>query len=88
TREVYDSIIPSMVMNRDSYCNFLYPYLSEHFSRSVYLWTPLFNAEVIKQEMPDIMITEMLERFIEDLMIDNPPIVRHELDSMGIVIPN
>ena len=87
TREVTDTALPKMVMNRDSYSNFLFPYMSEHFERSVYLWTPLFNAEVIKQEMPDIMITEMLERFISDLMIDNPPIVRHELDSMGIVIP-
>ena len=69
-----------MVMNRDSYTNFLIPFMSEHFSRSVYLWTPLFNPIVIKEEMPDIMVTEMLERFLQDLMINNPAIMRQELD--------
>lgn len=71
--------LPRMLMNRDSYSNFLIPFISEHFSRSVYLWTPLFNPEIIKEEKPDIVITEMLERFIGDLEIDNPPIMANEV---------
>jgi hypothetical protein len=78
---VPDSTLPKLLMNRDSYTNFLIPFLSEHFQRSIYLWTPLFNPEVVKQERPDIMVTEMLERFIGDLAIDNPPMMREELDS-------
>jgi hypothetical protein len=73
--------MPKLVMNRDSYSNFLIPYLAEHFERSVYLWTPVFNAEVIKAEMPDIFMTEMLERFMLDLTMDNPPIVKEELEA-------
>lgn len=71
-----------LIMNRDSYSNFLIPFMSEHFSRSIYLWTPKFNAEIIKQEMPDIVISEMLERFIKDLSIENPQIVHDELKTL------
>ena len=87
TREVRgeDREMLKLVMNRDSYSNFLIPYFSEHFERSVYLWTPVFNAEIVKQEMPDLFITEMLERFMSDLMLGNPPIVEHELDSARAV---
>lgn len=83
TREVkgLDKKMLKLVMNRDSYSNFLIPFLAEHFERSVYLWTPLFNAEVIKEEKPDIFMTEMLERFMIDLTMDNPPIVKQELEA-------
>lgn len=74
-----DTTLPTLAMNRDSYSNFLIPYMSEHFSRSVYLWTPLFNAEVIRTEQPDIFVTEMLERFIGDLTIDNPPVMKQDI---------
>ncbi len=81
TKETSDTTQLKLIMNRDSYANFLIPYLSEHFSRSVYLWTPYFNAEIVKQEMPDIMITEVMERFLVDLMLDNPDIVSKELEN-------
>ena len=72
-----------MIMNRDSYSNFLIPFMSEHFSKSIYLWTPKFNAEIIKQEKPDIVVSEMLERFIKDLEIENPQIVKDELRMLN-----
>ncbi|HEY0976079.1 MAG TPA: hypothetical protein VGE21_01305 [Flavobacteriales bacterium] len=81
TRETADTTLMRLVMNRDSYANFLMPFLSEHFARSVYLWTPLFNPEIIKEERPDVVVSEMLERFIGDLAIENPPMMRMELDS-------
>lgn len=84
-RTVPDSTLPKLLMNRDSYTNFLMPFLSEHFQRSIYLWTPLFNPEVIKEEKPDIVVSEMLERFIGDLALDNPPMMRAELDSAARV---
>ena len=60
TYEQSNKKLLKLCMNRDSYTNFLIPYMSEHFSRSVYLWTPLFNAEVFKEEQPDIVVSEML----------------------------
>ena len=65
--------LPRMVMNRDSYSNYLMPYFSSHFSRQLYLWTPLFNPGIIEKEKPDIVIFEMLDRFLNDLLIDDPP---------------
>lgn len=64
---------PKLVLNRDSFTNYLIPYLKEHFSASFYLWTPKFNPKIIMEEQPDIVVTEMMERFWSDLLIENPP---------------
>lgn len=69
-----DSLTPRLVMNRDSYSNFLIPYFSKHFSRQTYIWSPLFFPGIIEKEKPTIVITEMMERFLNDLLIDNPPL--------------
>ena len=69
-----DSVVPSIVMNRDSYSNFLIPYFSKHFSRQTYIWSPLFFPSIIEKEKPAIVISEMMERFVNDLLIDNPPL--------------
>jgi len=61
-----------MVIFRDSYTVYLRPFLNEHFSRSSYMWTPLFHPEVIDTEKPDIVIHEVMERFIDDLLLDDP----------------
>lgn len=81
THQVTNEELPTMVMNRDSYTNYIMPFLSDHFKRSVYLWTPKFNAQIIKDEHPTIVITEMLERFIPDLVLDNPQLVIDELKN-------
>ena len=65
---------PKLIMNRDSYSNFLIPYFAPHFSRQGYLWTPIFFPTIIQKEKPDIVITEMMERFLDDLLVENPPL--------------
>jgi len=79
TRVVADTSLPRMIMNRDSYANFLIPFLSEHFSQSIYLWTPVFDAQVVKDEHPDVVITEMMERFVDDLQLPVPELITKEL---------
>lgn len=69
-----DVSTPSIVMNRDSYSNFLIPYFCKHFNRQTYVWSPLFFPTIIEKEKPDIVISEMMERFLTDLLIDNPPL--------------
>jgi len=69
---------PNLVMFRDSYTVYLKPFLSEHFHRSVFIWTPLFHADIVEIEQPDIVIHEMLERFIDDLLLDDPGNPRYE----------
>lgn len=67
-----DSAAPKLLMNRDSYSNFLIPYFSKHFSKQTYVWSPLFFPTIIEKEKPDIVVTEMMERFLDDLLIENP----------------
>jgi hypothetical protein len=57
-------------MFRDSFAVYLMPYLSEHFSRSVYVWTPIFIHDIVEKEDPDIVVQEVLEIFIRDLLED------------------
>lgn len=55
----------SMLMFRDSFAVALQPYLSEHFKKSIYVWTfaelNLLKLIVMK-EKPDIVIEEIVER--------------------------
>ena len=55
------------VVFRDSYFNFILPFLSEHFREVIYVWDQ-YNHELCKQLIrdvqPDVVIEEMLERFL------------------------
>ena len=56
---------PRAVVTGDSFINGLQPFLSEHFSRSVYtIAYGAFPEELIRREKPDIVIEEILERFL------------------------
>ncbi|MCB0793186.1 MAG: hypothetical protein KDB88_00485 [Flavobacteriales bacterium] len=61
---------PKLLMFRDSFTVYLIPYLSEHFSRSVYVWSPVFIPDIVEKEKPDVVVQEMLELFITDLLED------------------
>ncbi|MFT4524569.1 MAG: alginate O-acetyltransferase complex protein AlgJ [Granulosicoccus sp.] len=87
TLEVQDTTLPTLLVDRDSYSNYLIPYLSNHFERSVYVWSPLFSAEIIKTERPDIVITQMTERSFLDVKLENPELVVSELDSINQLVP-
>jgi len=60
--------LPKLVMFRDSFADGLIPYLSENFSRSVYVWKPKVDLQVIEQEKPDIVIFEVAERYLGSLL--------------------
>ena len=59
-----DERLPKAVMFRDSFANALVPYLSESFSRIVYVWERDVNPEVVELEQPDVVIQEIAERFL------------------------
>jgi len=58
---------------RDSFSNYLQPYLNEHAHESVYIWTPLFFTEAFEYGYPDLVVYEVMERFVKDLLSPNPP---------------
>jgi alginate O-acetyltransferase complex protein AlgJ len=62
--EVPDSTLPRAVIFRDSFGSNLAPFLSEHFSRAVYLWQNDFDANVVVAEHPDVVIEEIAGRHL------------------------
>jgi hypothetical protein len=60
--EQSDRSRPRAVIFRDSFGSALIPFLSEHFSRAVYLWQYNFDPEVVRAEHPDVVIQEWVGR--------------------------
>lgn len=59
--------LPTMVMFRDSFANSLIPFLSEGFSKSIYIkWTlnNVIDFSDIAREKPKIVILEIVERWM------------------------
>jgi alginate O-acetyltransferase complex protein AlgJ len=67
---VNDPSLPRLVMFRDSFGFCLIPFLAEHFSDSLFqwAWAPTTNIvidqEMIEQYNPDIVIIELVDRYI------------------------
>jgi hypothetical protein len=62
--EIPDSTLPRAVIFRDSFVSPLVPFLSEHFSRAVYLWQNDFDAEAVVKERADVVIQEIVGRHL------------------------
>ncbi len=60
--------LKKVVVFRDSFFNALTPYFSEHFERSVYVWDYEPHQYIIDEEKPDIVVLEILERFLDRLL--------------------
>jgi alginate O-acetyltransferase complex protein AlgJ len=74
--EIPGSALPRAVVFRDSFASALAPFLSEHFSRVVYLWQNDFDAEVVQKEYPDVVIQEIVARHLYTF-IPSPELVPH-----------
>lgn len=60
-----DPSMPRAVVFRDSFSNALVPFLSEHFERVVWVWDRDVLPEVVLREQPDLVIQEVVGRFLE-----------------------
>jgi len=72
--EIPDPRLPRAVILRDSFVSRLVPFLSEHFSRAVYLWQNDFDAEAVTMEKPDVVIQEIVGRHLYSF-IPSPELV-------------
>ena len=61
-----DRRLPRAVVFRDSFASAVIPFLSEHFSRAVYLWQNNFDPETIEREHPDVVIQEWVGRHLNN----------------------
>jgi len=62
--EIPGSSLPRAVIFRDSFVSRLVPFLSEHFSRAVYLWQNDFDADAVSREHADVVIQEIVGRHL------------------------
>lgn len=62
------------VVFRDSFSNALIPYLSESFHEVLYIWSHDLDpyAELIEQEKPNIVVHEIVSRYVEAMANKTP----------------
>lgn len=61
---------PRALVFRDSFFDFLHPYISQYFSKSYYVWTgPNFDAfeHFVESTSPNLVIEERVERHLTDM---------------------
>jgi hypothetical protein len=66
-----DKSKPRLLLYRDSYSEHLRPFISEHFSYTGVVWSRHLGEQRINQEKPDIIIHEILDRFMDELLIEH-----------------
>lgn len=62
-KTIDDPRLPKAVIFRDSFSQMAIPFLSERFSRAVYIWDHRFHVKVVIAEKPDVVIYEAVERY-------------------------
>jgi hypothetical protein len=59
---------PKLMVINDSYINYVYPFLGNHFSESHYFWSHDFREELVDEIDPDIFIQLIVERSLPDIV--------------------
>ncbi|MHC1713880.1 MAG: hypothetical protein AB9872_17200 [Solidesulfovibrio sp.] len=67
---------PRIVYFHDSFARTMIPHLAERCSRAVFLWSHAFAPEIIEAERPDVVVLEVVERYVYALTLANPEGVR------------
>jgi len=65
---------PTMLMYGDSYAACILNFLFRNYSKTYFLWTPLFQPAVIDKERPDMVIQEMVDVSINNILLKNKPL--------------
>jgi len=65
-----DTTKPRLLLVRDSFSEYLHPVLSEHFSYTALSWSMKLDTNRINSEKPDVVVFEMMERFIDNLLVE------------------
>jgi alginate O-acetyltransferase complex protein AlgJ len=65
-----NTALPTAVIFHDSFMEMILPYLMESFSKIYLFHTPCVNYDFIEAVKPDVVITEMVERFLVQIPVD------------------
>lgn len=60
--------LPKAIIFGDSFSSSLQPYLSEHFSKTIWIWGHKIDMNLIEEEKPDFVIIELVERYLDRLL--------------------
>ena len=63
--EISDARLPRAVIFRDSFMSAMVPFLSEHFSRAVYMWQNDVDRDLVLRERPNLVILEIVGRRLQ-----------------------
>lgn len=66
-----NSLLPKAVIIRDSFFGEMIPLVSEHFSKTVFIfdaWQYGYNIEIVEAEKPDIVILEVYEPHLSNIL--------------------
>ena len=66
--EVNDTTLPKLLVFRDSFFSALIPFLTESFSRSVFLSQLFVDLSIVDKEKPNVVVLEFVERYSSVLM--------------------
>ncbi len=58
---------PRAIVYRDSFGDYLQPFVSSAFSQTAWLWTRTIDMPLIKRERPDVVIQVVAERFLAQI---------------------
>ncbi|WAK00673.1 polysaccharide pyruvyl transferase family protein [Methylobacter sp. YRD-M1] len=56
--------LPRAIIIRDSYADWMIPFLSEYFSECLFVWARYVEPAVIESFKPDIIIEQVVDRFL------------------------
>lgn len=67
-KEITASDLPRLLMFRDSFTNAMAPFISENFSRSVFIRNYPIDQTIVEIEQPDVVVLEFVERQLYDAL--------------------
>ena len=69
----------NLLMFRDSYSTNMIDFISNNFGESVFVWDHCFDAKLVNDLKPDIVVHELAELFLTQLPCPNPPELADDL---------
>jgi len=82
-RVLNDPALPRALVLRDSFAGWLIPFLSENFHRSVYLFTHDLDPGLVVREHPDVVIEEIVQRYLLAPPFPNRPEVAEAIQGVA-----
>ncbi|MBV5300649.1 MAG: polysaccharide pyruvyl transferase family protein [Methylococcales bacterium] len=82
------SKLPRAIIVRDSYADWMIPFLTEYFSECLFIWARNVDNAVVESFKPDIIIEQVVDRFLAQNRLNTRKILTPVLYGVSSFIPN